>query len=388
MRSVHPSRVLALAGSLTIGISSLAFPALAADRVEVGGVSGSPATVNGVEGYNVSYDRYLYDKIQFLNVVAYYRAYYNVLLNQELQGGAGLDWGAGEHHLETRGDNLSTSANFNQDTVRNVVSGMNIGGLYNYLAPRVGNGWQSQVICLIDADTGRIVGNYGCGNSYEARAVMESVVAQGGSSGTVNTNVNFVDGGTKNLNLHFAGSSVWSSPIILDLSGTGKPDLLAGIESRGFLLTAPLALLVAAVAKTFERNKWIYDATSPAVVEASKALSGTVSYTDAAGRERQLKQVQPATLRLAAIIHGITMAEASLSSDIPDRLVLAEGETEADLAARLPPPDAGWLERLRLPAVLVDVTEADGLGTTECTAKGLAPKPRPRDAAAADATSR
>lgn len=142
----------------------------------------------------------------------------------------------------------------------------------------------------------------------------------------------------------------------------------------------------AAVAKTFERNAWIYDDSSPAVIEASKVLNGTVSYTDAAGRERQLKQVQPATLRLAAIVHGIAMAEASVSTDIPDRLVLAEGETEADLAARLPPPDAGWLERLRLPAVFIDATDADGLGRTECTAEGLVtrPRPRPKDAPEAE----
>lgn len=144
---------------------------------------------------------------------------------------------------------------------------------------------------------------------------------------------------------------------------------------------------VAAVGKTFDRNGWVYDATSPAVVEALKVLNGTVSYTDAAGRERQLKQVQPATLRMAMLVHGITMAEANLSTDIPDRLVLAAGETEADLAARLPPPDAVWLERLRLPAVFVDVTEADGQGTTVCGPRGLVSRPRPRDAAA-EATAR
>ncbi|MFM7248540.1 MAG: SHD1 domain-containing protein [Planctomycetaceae bacterium] len=135
--------------------------------------------------------------------------------------------------------------------------------------------------------------------------------------------------------------------------------------------------MVAAIGKTFERNGWIYDATSPAVAEAGKSSEGTVSYTDAEGRERQLKQVTPTTLRAAVVVHGITIVEARLSSDIPDRLVLAAGDTEAGLAARLPPPDLSWLERLRLPAVLVDVTEADGLGTSECTAKGLVAKRRP-----------
>jgi len=74
------------------------------------------------------------------------------------------------------------------------------------------------------------------------------------------------------------------------------------------------------------------------------------------------------------VVHGVTVVEARLSSDIPDALVLGAGATDADLAAKLPPPPVGWFDRVRLPAVLVDVTEADGLGTTECTARGLVTK--------------
>jgi len=221
-------RALTLAGSFTIGLATVATPVLAADRVEVGDPSGSPATVNGVEGFNVSYDRYLYNKIQFLNVVAYYRAYQGPWLNQELLGGNGLDWGAGEHHLETRSDNVATRANFNQDTVRNVVAGTDIRSLYSYLNQHVYNAGQSSAIALIDADTGRLVGHYAVGSSYDARAVMENMVDRGAQSSPISTTVNYVGGGAKALNVQFAGSSVWSSPIILDLSGTGKPDLLAG----------------------------------------------------------------------------------------------------------------------------------------------------------------
>jgi len=137
--------------------------------------------------------------------------------------------------------------------------------------------------------------------------------------------------------------------------------------------------MLAAVTKDMERAGWLADPTSPAVVEAEKSLQGTVSYTDPEGRERQLKQVTPTTVRLAVVVHGITMLEARVSSDIPDRLVLPAGETEADLAARLPPPDVSWLERLRVPAVIVDVTEANGVGTSACTARGLVATRRPRE---------
>ena len=132
--------------------------------------------------------------------------------------------------------------------------------------------------------------------------------------------------------------------------------------------------ILAAVAATFERTKWIYDASSPAVVEAAKVSDGTVTYTDAEGRKRPLRQVTPTTARMAVVIHGVTVVEARISSDIPDAIVLGAGQTDADLAARLPPPPVGWFDRVRLPAVLVDVTEADGLGTTECTERGLVTK--------------
>ena len=131
---------------------------------------------------------------------------------------------------------------------------------------------------------------------------------------------------------------------------------------------------IATVAETFERTKWVYDAASPAVVEVSKTAGGTVTYRDAEGRERQLKQVTPTTRRIRVVVHGVPLVAAKLSTDIPDKLVLGSDETDKDLAARLPTPDLGWIERILFPPVLVDVTEADGLGTTACTAEGLATK--------------
>jgi hypothetical protein len=131
---------------------------------------------------------------------------------------------------------------------------------------------------------------------------------------------------------------------------------------------------IAAVAKTFERTKWLYDATSPAIVEVSTTAGGTVTYTDAEGRERQLKQVTPTTRRIRVVVHGVPLVAAKRSTDIPDKLVLGAGETDKDLAARLPTPDLAWIERILFPSALVDVTEADGLGTTSCTAAGLTTK--------------
>ena len=131
---------------------------------------------------------------------------------------------------------------------------------------------------------------------------------------------------------------------------------------------------IATVAKTFERTKWVYDATSPALVEVSTTSGGTVTYTDAEGRERQLKQVTPTTRRIRVVVHGVPLVAAQRSTDIPDKLVLGAGETDKDLAARLPTPDLAWIERILFPPVLVDVTEADGLGTTACTAEGLVTK--------------
>ncbi len=131
---------------------------------------------------------------------------------------------------------------------------------------------------------------------------------------------------------------------------------------------------IATVAKTFERTKWVYDAASPAVVEVSTTAGGTVTYTDAERRERQLKQVTPTTRRIRVVVHGVPLVTAKISTDIPDKLVLGAGETDKDLAARLPTPDLRWIERILFPPVLVDVTEADGLGTTACTASGLSTK--------------
>lgn len=131
---------------------------------------------------------------------------------------------------------------------------------------------------------------------------------------------------------------------------------------------------IAAVAKTFERTKWIYDATSPALVEVATSAGGTVTYTDADGRERQLKQVTPTTRRIRLVVHGVALVSAKVSTDIPDRLVLAAGETDGDLAARLPKPDLGWIERIVFFPTIVDVTEADGLGMSTCTATGLVAK--------------
>ena len=131
---------------------------------------------------------------------------------------------------------------------------------------------------------------------------------------------------------------------------------------------------IATVAKTFERTKWVYDATSPALVEVSTTSGGTVTYTDAEKRERQLKQVTPTTRQIRVVVHGVALVAAQRSTDIPDKLVLRAGETDKDLAARLPTPDLGWIERIVFPPVLVDVTEADGLGSTACTAEGLVTK--------------
>lgn len=131
---------------------------------------------------------------------------------------------------------------------------------------------------------------------------------------------------------------------------------------------------VAAVGKHFERSKWLYDASSPATVEVVTVAEGTVTYTDADGHERQLKQVTPTTRRIRVVVHGVTLIGVQLSTDIPDRLVLAKGETSADLAARLPTPDLGWIERIVFPPALVDSSEADGLGTTVCAATGLVTK--------------
>jgi hypothetical protein len=101
---------------------------------------------------------------------------------------------------------------------------------------------------------------------------------------------------------------------------------------------------------------------------------GPVTCTDADGRGRQLKQVTPTTRRIRVVVHGVPLVPAQLSTDIPDKLVLGAGETDKDLAARLPTPDPGWIERILFPSALVDVTEAEGLGTTACTAEGLVTK--------------
>jgi hypothetical protein len=131
---------------------------------------------------------------------------------------------------------------------------------------------------------------------------------------------------------------------------------------------------ITAMRKLFERTKWIEDAASPAVIEAGQTGGGIVTYKDAEGRERQLKQVSPTTLRLRLVVHGVSVLEAKLSTDVPDTIALPPGESDSDLAARLPAPATEWFDRLILPARIVDVTEANGLGATRCGPTGLEPK--------------
>ncbi|RLS33739.1 MAG: hypothetical protein DWH79_06345 [Planctomycetota bacterium] len=135
--------------------------------------------------------------------------------------------------------------------------------------------------------------------------------------------------------------------------------------------------IVAALATIFARTGWVYDAASPAVLEAGAVGEGIVRYKDAAGRERQLKQVTPTTLSVRLVVHGITLLGTQFSTDIPENLRLAAGQTEQEMAAAMPPPDVGTLERLLLPATVLDTHAADGLGVSECTADGLVTRPAP-----------
>ena len=76
---------------------------------------------------------------------------------------------------------------------------------------------------------------------------------------------------------------------------------------------------------------------------------------------------------------------AIVASDMDGTLTTAETwrGVHAWILAHRPSAAARRFVPLRLPAVLVDVTEADGLGTTECTERGLVTKAR-RDAKSAD----
>ncbi len=167
----------------------------------------------GVPGYWITVKErvYSWEAQKFIEVVAYYRPYRSRWLDA-----------LGRSSFEAAGGRRDYSYSaYNESAVQQAVQNVGYNTLYNYVANQTGLGagnWQNNGVVLIDPSTGQILGHIPVTNSYDAAAKVGAILNQEAKV-TLNT-------GTFNIKL--TATSVLSSPIILDLAGLGRPDLLAG----------------------------------------------------------------------------------------------------------------------------------------------------------------
>jgi hypothetical protein len=207
-----------LCSRLTAGIMLTAFlagpAALAASAeqtVEVT-VTAEKGTNGNEDGFWITVRETLFDwELQvYRDVVAYYRAYRGGWLDEMTSG----KWGKANtwNHTAVRDENL----------VRETVLKASWGAVNDYVKKNVPSAWQNQGVVLLDPETGEIIGHMRVENSYDAtNKVMGALNRE--------TAIEIIKGKNKNAEkVRIVASSVWASPIVLDLTGAGKPDLLAG----------------------------------------------------------------------------------------------------------------------------------------------------------------
>lgn len=202
----------ALLGGLVVvamSVTGLPLPANAEEKVEQ--TTTAKRGNNGpTPGYWVTVTERIFDwqEQKFINVVAYYRPYRDRWLSAlsrssfEEAGGRRDNWWQ----------------YVNESQVQTAVTKTGYSNLYNYVRDKTNADWQNHGVILLDPETGAILGHLRVDNSYDASAQIRALLNKETS---VSTNL-----GTFNVKL--TATSVLSSPIILDLHGLGRPDLLAG----------------------------------------------------------------------------------------------------------------------------------------------------------------
>ena len=189
----------------------LGLPASAERRVEQT-VSAERGTNGGQDGFWIRVRETLFDwELQvYRDVVAYYRAYRGGWLDERTSG----KWGKAStwNHTAVRDENL----------VRETVLKASWTAVNDYVRRYIPSAWQNQGVLLLDPATGEIIGHMQVANSYDAtNQVMGALNRE--------TAIDIVKERNRNSErVRIVASSVWASPIILDLGGLGKPDLLAG----------------------------------------------------------------------------------------------------------------------------------------------------------------
>jgi hypothetical protein len=178
----------------------------------------------GTPGYWVTVKErvFSWEAQTFIDVVAFYRPYRGTWLDWLATGRWDAGWGMTPYgyipswHAGGRYDYPWESVN--EDKVKAAVAATGYNTIRNYVRDKTSADWQNHGVIFLDPETNTIVGSMYVNNSYDAAGKVQSML-----NNITNTSL---DTGTFQLRL--SATSVLSSPIVLDIAGLGKPDLLAG----------------------------------------------------------------------------------------------------------------------------------------------------------------
>ncbi|MBM3268062.1 MAG: hypothetical protein FJZ01_10485 [Candidatus Sericytochromatia bacterium] len=205
---------MAATAMLATAVTGLPIPATAQTQDRTEQETTATAGENaGVPGYWITVKErvYSWEEQRFIEVVAYYRPYRNAWLSALSRSSFEEAGGRRDYWYSA----------VNESKVQSAVQSVGYSTLYNYVRDQANvgaGGWQNNGVVLIDPSTGKILGHIPVSNSYDAAAKVAGIINQEAKV-TLNT-------GTFNIKL--SATSVLSSPIVLDLEGLGRPDLLAG----------------------------------------------------------------------------------------------------------------------------------------------------------------
>lgn len=189
---------LMLAGAVAVGF---ALPALAQTKVETEKTA-ARGEKNGVKGYWVTITDRTYTYEAFVEVVALYRRITERWINN------------------LANNTLESSSGWNESKARSAAANVGWSKLKNYVSSNISKvGGDSNGIVLIDPATNQIIG-------------IVPVSSAGAAHNWLNDRENKVVSaslrGGGSVDIKLTAYTYHGSPILLDLEGLGRPDLLAG----------------------------------------------------------------------------------------------------------------------------------------------------------------
>jgi hypothetical protein len=136
------------------------------------------------------------------------------------------------HNLEH--DKLEYSAQNDVKLVKEVARKTGFDKLHDYVDVNIGQkGQDSDGIVLLDVNTGEIVGIVPVGSAGDAKKWLQNNVDKGERSVGIRTGkANKKNAATATETVKLTGYVWHGSPILLDLEGLGRPDILAGGDWR------------------------------------------------------------------------------------------------------------------------------------------------------------